>query len=176
MLEKTEAQPGNERDADRPEKPTPNVEVTIPLNYLSNFWRFLDLPLINCAIEFDLSCTKDCVQIEHHNNIRGVNVMIASNKLYVPVASLSINDRNQRRSEVITQRKNNNLDYLIDHSFRSINRFYNLSLKNGDDDPTRNYFDEYYMPLIEIKDFDELIDNKSFFDQPVKKNKRRMKN
>ena len=113
--------------------------------------------------------------------------MIAINKLYVPVATLSINDnikffknikqgfkrkfpRNQRRSEVITQRKNNNLDYLIDHTFRSINRLYNLSFKNGDDDPTKNYFDEYYMPLIEIKDFDELIDNKSFFDQPVKKN------
>ena len=119
--------------------------------------------------------------------------MIAINKLYVPVATLSINDnikffknikqgfrrkfpRNQRRSEVITQRKNNNLDYLIDHTFRSINRLYNLSFKNGDDDPAKSYFDEYYMPLIEIKDFDELIDNKSFFDQPVKKNKRRMKN
>ena len=37
MLGKTEAQPGNERDADRSEKPTQNVEVTIPLNYLSNF-------------------------------------------------------------------------------------------------------------------------------------------
>ena len=92
MLGKTEAQPGNERDADRSAKATPNVEFTIPLNYRSNFWRFLDLPLINCEIEFDLSCTKECVLIEHHNNITGVNVIIASNKLYVPVAILSIND------------------------------------------------------------------------------------
>ena len=92
MLGKTEAQPGNERDADRSAKATPNVEFTIPLTYRSNFWRFLDLPLINCEIEFDLSCTKECVLIEHHNNITGVNVIIASNKLYVPVAILSIND------------------------------------------------------------------------------------
>ena len=32
-----------------------NAEVVIPLEYLSNFWRSLDFPLINCEIEFDLS-------------------------------------------------------------------------------------------------------------------------
>ena len=39
--------------------------------------------------------------------------------------------------------------------------------KDGND-PTRNSFDEYYMPIAEIKDFNALIDNKSFFDQSVK--------
>ena len=43
-----------------------------------------------------------------------------------------------------------------------------LSLKNGDGDPTRNYFDGYYMPLVEIKDLSALIDNKPFFDHTVK--------
>ena len=44
-------------------------------------------------------------------------------------------------------------------------------------DPTRDSFDEYYMPLVEIKDFNALVDNKPFLDQPVKKtNKKRMKN
>ena len=43
-----------------------------------------------------------------------------------------------------------------------------ISFKNGDDDPTRYSFDWYYIPLVEIKDFNALIDNKSFFDQPVK--------
>ena len=32
------------------------------------------------------------------------------------------------------------------------------------------------MPLVKIKDFNALIDNKPFFDQPVKSNKKRMKN
>ena len=32
----------------------------------------------------------------------------------------------------------------------------------------RDFFDKYYMPLVEIKDFHELIDNKPFIDQPVK--------
>ena len=50
-----------------------------------------------------------------------------------------------------------------------------LSFKNGNDDPTRNSFHKYFRPLVEIKDFNALIDNETFFDQPVKTNKR-MKN
>ena len=45
-------------------------------------------------------------------------------------------------------------------------------LKNGNDDPIRNSFDEYYMPLVEIKDFNVLIENTLFFDEPVKKETR----
>ena len=44
-----------------------------------------------------------------------------------------------------------------------------LSFKNRNNVPTRNSSDEYYMSLVEIKDFNPLIDNKPFFDQPVKK-------
>ena len=38
-----------------------NAEVVVPLKYLSNFWRSLDLPLINCEIELDLSRSKECI-------------------------------------------------------------------------------------------------------------------
>ena len=106
-------------------------------------------------------------------------------KLYVPVVTLSINDDikflenmkqafkstiswNNYRYEKTTQPKNNNLDYWIDRTFRNINRLFVLSFKNGNDDPSRDVFDKYYMPLVEIKDFNALIDNKAFFDQPVK--------
>ena len=128
---------------------------------------------------------KNSVLIEEDNHITGVSFTITSTKPYVPVVALSINDNikfleklkqgfkrtislNKYRSEVITQSKNNNLDYLIDPTFRNINRLFVLSFKNGDDDPTRCSFDWYYMPMIEIKDFNVLIDNKPFFDQPVK--------
>ena len=106
-------------------------------------------------------------------------------KLYVPVVTLSINNNikflenikqgfkrtiswNKYRSEITTQPKNNNLDYLIDPTFRNINRLFVLSFKNGDNGPTRKSFDKYFMPLVEIKDFNTLIDNKPFFDQPEK--------
>ena len=45
---------------------------------------------------------------------------------------------------------------MIGLAFRNINRLFVLSFKNGDDDPKKNSFDEYYMPLIEIKDFNAL--------------------
>ena len=34
-------------------------EVIVQLKYVSNFWRFLDLPLINCEIELDLSWSEN---------------------------------------------------------------------------------------------------------------------
>ena len=111
--------------------------------------------------------------------------MTARLKLYVQVATLSVNNNNKffenikqgfkrtiswnkYRSEIITQTKNNNLYYLTDPTFRNINRLFVLSFKNGNDDLARNSFDKYYMPLVEIKDFNALVDKKTFFDQPVK--------
>ena len=76
---------------------------------------------------------------------------------------------NNYRSEISTQPRNNNLDYLIDPTFKHINRLFFLSFKNNiNNDPVTDSFDGYYMPLIEIKDFNALIDNKLFCDQPVK--------
>ena len=106
-------------------------------------------------------------------------------KLYVPLVTLSINNNikisenikqgfqgtiswNKCRFEITTQPKNNNLDCLIDPTFRNINRLFMLSFKNSDSVPTRNSFDKYYMELIEIKYFYALIDNKPLFDQPIK--------
>ena len=125
--------------------------------------------------------------IDHHNSITGVTFQINSATLYVPVVTFSINGNikflenrkqgfkrtiswNKYRSEKTTQSKNNNLDYLIYSTFRKINRLFVLSFKNVNDDPTRDSFDKYYMPLVEIKDFNAifLINNKTFFDQPVK--------
>ena len=52
---------------------------------------------------------------------------------------------------------------MIDPTFRNINRLFVLSFKNGGNDLTRLPFDKYYMSLVEIKDFNALIDNKPFF-------------
>ena len=72
------------------------------------------------------------------------------------------------RSETRTEPQSNNLDCMIDQMFRNINMLFSHSFKNGGDDPTINYFDKYYMPLFEIKYFNALINNKPFFDQPIK--------
>ena len=71
-------------------------------------------------------------------------------------------------SDIITQPNNNNLHYLIDQTFRNINRLFVPSFKNGNNNSARNFFDKYYMPLVKVKNVNALIDNKSFFDQPIK--------
>ena len=53
------------------------------------------------------------------------------------------------RSEITALPKNNNLNYLIDPTFR----LFVLSFKNGNNDSTRYSVDKYYMLLTEIKDF-----------------------
>ena len=93
-----------------------------------------------------MTCVMNCVLIEHRDNITGVNFMITSTKRYVPVVTLSIKGNikflanikqgfkrplswNKYRSEIISQPKNYNLDYLIDATFTSINRLFVLSFK-----------------------------------------------
>ena len=73
---------------------------------------------------------------------------------------------NKYRFEITTQPKNNNLHYLIDPISRNINRLFVLSFENRNNDPMRDYFDKYYMPLVEINGFKALIYNITFFDQP----------
>ena len=40
---------------------TKDVEIIVPLKYLSNFWRTLEMPLINCEVNLILTWSKDCV-------------------------------------------------------------------------------------------------------------------
>ena len=72
---------------------------------------------------------------------------------------------NKYRSEMTNQTKNNNLNYLIDPTFTKVYRLFVLSFENEND---RTSFSKQYVPNVEIKDFDVLIDGKSFFDMPIK--------
>ena len=66
-----------------------NVKVVVPLKYLSNFFRSLEMPLINCKIKLNLTWKKECVL----SNQNGDAVFIINDtKLYVPVVTLSKED------------------------------------------------------------------------------------
>ena len=96
ILEKTPKRPPRlpkpDPPPDRTQPPRPPqatvpglyVEVTIPLECLSNLWRSFDLSLTNCEIELDLSWSKEWVMSEHHNNITGAIFQINNAKLYIP--------------------------------------------------------------------------------------------
>ena len=70
-----------------------NVKLVVPLKYISNFFRSLEMPLVNCKIDLELTWHKDCM-ISSVNAPAGqvVSFMITNTKLYVPVVTLSIKD------------------------------------------------------------------------------------
>ena len=67
------------------------------------------------------------------------------------------------------QNNNNNLNYLIDPTFTNVNRLFVLSFQRTEDHKGyRDSFSHYYKPKLQIKDFNVLIDERGFFDLPVK--------
>ena len=109
---------------------------------------------------------------------------ITDTKLYVPVVTLSKENNiklleklktglkktikwNKYRSQMTIQNNNNNLNYLIDPTFTNVNRLFVLSFERIEEDNVkkdyRDSFSHYYLPKVQIKDFNVLIDGKSFF-------------
>ena len=67
------------------------------------------------------------------------------------------------------QNNNSNLNYLIDPTFANVNRLFVLSFERTEDHKdNRDSFSHYYVPKVQIKDFNVLNDGRSFFDLPVK--------
>ena len=60
--------------------------------------------------------------------------------------------------------QNRYLNYLVDLSFQGVNRFFVLSFENEDD---RTSHSTYYLPKVEIKDYNVMTDGKKFFDHPI---------
>ena len=111
---------------------------------------------------------------------------ITDTKLYVPAVSSSTQDNtkllqqlksgfkrtinwNKYQSKIATQGPNPYLDYLIDPSFQGVNRLFVLSYENITD---RTVHTEYFLPKVEIKDHNVMINGQNFFDQAVKNNLR----
>ena len=68
---------------------TKDVEIIVPLKYLSNFWRILEMPLINCEVNLILTWSRDCVIT---NSTSAGKFAITETKLHVPVVTLSTQD------------------------------------------------------------------------------------
>ena len=62
-----------------------NVKIVLPLKYLSNFFRSLEMPLINCKIRLHLTWKKECVLSTDGGN---AVFIINDTKLYVLVVTL----------------------------------------------------------------------------------------
>ena len=67
------------------------VKIAVPLKYLSNFWRSLEMLLINCKVELSLSWIENCV-LSTAANANKATFKITDAKLYVPIVTLSAED------------------------------------------------------------------------------------
>ena len=75
---------------------------------------------------------------------------------------------NKYRSQITVQGQNINLNNLIDPTFTNVNRLFVLSFTRTNAGDNRDSFSYYYVPNVEMKVFNVLIDGKGFFDLPVK--------
>ena len=107
---------------------TKDVEIIVPLKYLSNFWRTLKMPLMNCEINLILTWSSACVIT---NSTGAGRFAITDTKLYVPVVTLSTQDNtkllhqlksgfkktinwNKYQSDTKTYAQNRYLNHLVD--------------------------------------------------------------
>ena len=160
-----------------------NVEIMVPLKYLNNFWRTLEMSLINC--EANLILTSVCVLAAVDDANQTATFEITDTKLYVPVVTLSTQENTKflqqlksglkrvinwnkylSKPELLAQ--NPNLNHLVEPSFQGVNRLFVLAFEN---DNHRSSTRCYNLPTEEIKDYNIMINGENFFHQPIKNNK-----
>ena len=165
----------------RADRNTKNFEMIVPLKHLSNFWRTLEMPLVNYEVNLILTFSRDCVI----TNLTGAGKFaITETKLYLSVVTLSTQDNakllqhlksgfkrtinwNKYQSSIKTYAQNRYLNHLIDPSFQGVRILFVLSFKNEND---RTLHSTHYLPKVEIKDYNVMTDGKNCFDQPINSN------
>ena len=157
----------------------------IPLRYLSNFWRTLEMPLINCEINLILTCSSTCVIVSTIHVNQNAAFEITDTRLYVPAVTLSTQENtkllqqiksgfkrvinwNKYLSKPELLEQNPNLNHLAEPSFQGVNILFVLAFENDNDRTSTN---GYYLPTVQIKDYNIMINGENFFDQPIKSNK-----
>ena len=126
---------------------TKNVEILVPLKYLSNFWRSLRMPLINCEINLILTWSENYVIVSTNVPNQNATFAITDTKLYVFVVTLSTQDNSKllqrlksgfkrvinwnkylSKPELLAQSPS--LNHLVEPSFQGINRLFVLAYEN----------------------------------------------
>ena len=169
------------------------LDLVVPLKYLGNLWRALNVPLISCEVSLELKWDKNCIITSNqiNRNLDGGNTAAPTSatftindcKFYVPVVTLSKDDEiklltsgftreikwNKYRSQMSTEAANNNLNLLVDPTFTNVNRLFVLTyLIGNNNNDNRKSFLQFYLPRVMIKDFNVIIDKLAFFDLPIK--------
>ena len=134
------------------------------------------MSLINCEVNLNFDCSGNGVIVYTNVANQGATFQITETKLYVPVVTLSTQDNaksltqlksgfkrtinwNKYLSKPELLAQNPNLNHLVEPSFQGINRLFVLAFEN---DTQRTSSKRYYLPNVEIKDYNVMIDGKTF--------------
>ena len=126
---------------------TKYVEIMVQLKYVSNFWRTLEMPVINCEINVILTWSANCVIISTTIANQNATFPITDTKLYVPVMTLSTQDNakllqqlkpgfervinwNKYLSKLELLTQNPSLNQFVEPNFQGVNRLFVLAFEN----------------------------------------------
>ena len=164
------------------------VKIAVPLKYLSNIWRSLEMPIINCKVELSLKWYETCLQTAATT----ATFRITDAKLYVPIVTLSIED-NSKLTKLLNEgfkrpiywneyKVNpnrtaehaavNDVKYireLLDSSWQGVKRLFVLVYNNtaGNGQVSVDSYKKYFLPRVKIDNYKIEIDGRNFYDQPI---------
>ena len=160
------------------------VKIAVPLNYLSIFWRSLEMSLINCKVEISLSWDPNCVL---SNLVQASTFPIIDAKLNVPIVTLQIADNAKlskllsekfkrpvhwNKYKIISNKTYNDNDYireLLDASYQGVKRLFVLAYRDrgGANTITPDSHRRYFLPRVKIKNHNIKIDGRNVYYQPI---------
>ena len=135
------------------------------------------MPLINCEINISVTWSEKCFIVNRTADGQEPKFPIVDTNIYVLVVILSAQDNskllqqlktgfkltinwNKYQSKPTLQTRNRYINYLIDPSFQRVNRILVLSFEN---DAHRRSYKRYFLPTVEIKDYNVMICWKKYF-------------
>ena len=162
------------------------VKIAVSLKYLSNFWRLLEMPLINDEVELSLKWIENCM-LTAADNANKVIFKITDGKLYVPIVTLSIEDNSKLSKllnegfkrpiywneykvtpnkivEIAAVNDEKYIRELRDSSCQGVKRLFVLAYNNtaGNNQVFVDCYIKYFLPRVKIENCNIEIDGRNF--------------
>ena len=149
-----------------------SIKIAVPLKYLNNFWRSLEMPLINCKIELSLKWHENCILSSAGT---AATFAITDTKFYVPVVNLKIEDNaelpkllsegfkrslywNKYQALLKDHAENENIRERLDASFQGVNELLVLPYAYGNNITNENPYGKHFLTRHKIKNYNIEID------------------
>ena len=165
------------------------VKIVVPLKYLSNFWRLLEITLINCKVDLSLSRYENCIFSSAGNN---TTFTITDAKLYVQIVTLSAEENAKlsellgkgfkrpvywnkdkvipnKIAEIAAYNEEKPIRELLDFSCQGVKRLFVLAYNNteGNNQVSIDSFRKCFLPRVRMENHNIETEDRNFYDQPI---------